>query len=231
MDREAQVHHGLMRALANALRDGESAASDDDLVWGDDLERIRDEAGADIHNARQYLDLLFDQVNRDPNHPLMNKILSGLSKSLANAIYRTGRFRANPMSRMAQETADVDIARRVVDGLLKNAAIVTTMESLPSPGDRVIGLSIPLFKYNYSDGVDRGYTIMDSVRVSFDSGAYVEAHVEGMSEQELMDLARYGRLEVDSQDGPNGRKSYVRIVFDALAPDHEFLSWKWTREG
>jgi len=103
MDKSAQVHQELLRALANALREGEAAASGDELVWGDDLERIRDEAGADIHNVRQYLDLFFTQVHRDPNHPLMRKILSGLSKSLANAVYRTGRYRANPMSRMAHE--------------------------------------------------------------------------------------------------------------------------------
>lgn len=103
MNKESQVHQALLSAFIDALHKGESVGARDEMLWGDALERVQDEAGSDFLKAQEYMDLLFTQIHRDPNSPTVGRILSGLSKTLSAGLFRLGKYRANPMSKMAQD--------------------------------------------------------------------------------------------------------------------------------
>jgi hypothetical protein len=92
------------------LAAGERAAQRDELVWGDALERIGEDAGADIVKARSYLELLLRQFHTDPHAARIDLALKGVAASLLEALYKMGRYRANPMVRRA--TLEEKVASR-----------------------------------------------------------------------------------------------------------------------
>lgn len=92
----------LLKALLTSLDRGEKAGGREDLTFGDSLDRLPDEANADLLEASRYLDALMEVVILDPHKgPHLARALKGLATHLDDALTSLGRYRGNSMSRMA----------------------------------------------------------------------------------------------------------------------------------
>lgn len=90
----------ILKALLTSLNRGEQKANS--MMFGDSLDRLTDEANADLVEASRYLDVLMDILILDPqNGSHIARALQGLSRHMDSSLESLGKFRGNPMSRMA----------------------------------------------------------------------------------------------------------------------------------
>jgi len=103
----AQTQRKIQSALEEALRSGADEGSKDDLVFGDELERVADNANAEIVRAKRYLDLVVEtlakrgQLRVGDSLSYITRALYGVSTTLAEASRGIGRYYGNPSRRMA----------------------------------------------------------------------------------------------------------------------------------